>query len=132
MGVASIFVDDTLGTPAGKLSDDANDASGAVLAVVAVDQEGVVLAVEDDAENGLHGLWWDGLLFGSLHVDDDLSDSIGCDKSLQIMVEFILLDQSDQGLELEALDVLVIVRLGITASVDARNDDAKVVGSITF
>lgn len=36
------------------------------------------------------------------------------------------------SLELQALDVLKIVRLGITASVDTRNNDAEVVGSITF
>lgn len=93
LSVGSIFVDDTLGVPAGKLANDTNNASGAMLAVVAMDKKGVILAIENDAEDCLHGLGRDSFLLRSLHVEDDLSNSIGCDKRLQITIEFFLLDQ---------------------------------------
>jgi hypothetical protein len=64
-----------------------------VLAMVAVDHERVVLTVEDDFQDSRHRTGGDWLFLCTLHVEDDLLDAVGGDKSLEIMVGLILLDQ---------------------------------------
>lgn len=92
-GVALVLGDDVVDVPASNLSDNSDDASSSVLAMVAVDQERVVLLVENDAEDRLHRLEGDGLLLGALHVENHLSDAFLSNKHLEVVVKLFLLDK---------------------------------------
>ena len=146
-GVGAVLVEDLLHVPARDLANDADDAAGAVLAVVTVEEEGVVLAIEDHGQDGLHDVWRDGFLFGALHVDEDVADPIAGDERPEIVVDVIFLhqrsvgiilavDQADskQGgdvhkrLELQSLQEGKVGRLGIAAAIDARENEAEVEG----
>lgn len=54
MGVSLVFVNDSVKGPAGQLADGGDDAAGAVLAVVAVNQKRVISTVQDNVEDGGH------------------------------------------------------------------------------
>jgi hypothetical protein len=91
--VSLVFVDDAVKGPAGQLADGGDNASGAVLAVIAVNQEGIISAIQDNVEDGGHCACRNGLLFCSLHVEDNLLDAIGADEGLELVVDFISLNQ---------------------------------------
>lgn len=50
------------------------------LAMVTVNEQRVVVLVQDNAEDRVHGLKRDLLFLGSLHVEGYMLDAIGCDE----------------------------------------------------
>lgn len=91
--VRLVFVDNVVQTPAGQSADHGDNAAGAVLAVIAMNHEGILLAVENHSKDGSHGSDGDSFLFGASHVKDHLIDAIAGDEGLKIMIDLVLLDQ---------------------------------------
>lgn len=143
-GVALVFVKSPLEIPAGELANDSDDASGAMLTMVAVDDKRVVLTVENNLQNRRHGAWGNWLFLCTLHVEDDLLNAVGGDKSLELMVRLIFFYERavawsalraeylrewqyvHNRLELQALQEGEILFLGIAASVHTRDDQPKI------
>ena len=93
LSVASIFVQNALSVPTGDLSNNTNNASGAMFSVVAVDEKRVVLTVENDTEDGFHRLDGNSFLLGTLHIEDYLANTFAGDECFQFMIQFVLLNQ---------------------------------------
>lgn len=66
-------------------------------AVVAVEQEGVVSRVEDEAEDGSHDVDGDRLLLGALHVEDEMLYAVVGQERLVLGRE-VLLHEGSRGL----------------------------------
>jgi hypothetical protein len=114
------------------------------LSVVAVDEEGVVLPIQDHAQDRPHGGERDLLLLGALHVEDGVLDAVLVQERPVALGE-VLLHQGaarrvvsrglgrvkearhvHDGLELETLDKGIVVRLREAAAVDVGDHYPKV------
>lgn len=89
VSVHTVLVNSAANVPTGELAHYADDASSAVLAVVAVEHQWVVASVQDVSENALHGGIRDGLLLSALHGDHDVVDSIGSHEASKFAVAFL-------------------------------------------
>ena len=58
--------------------------------MIAVDQQGVLLLVQHDAEDGLHRVDRDLLLLGALHVEHVVADAVGSDEWLVCLGELLV------------------------------------------
>lgn len=112
--------------------------------MVAMDHKRVVFPVQNKFEDGGHGGGRNGFFLRPLHVEDGLLDAIGGDKRLKLVIGLISLDQgakmglvlrvSDMDrcqhihyrLQLQILQEGVVFLLRIAASVNTRNNQAKV------
>lgn len=64
-----------------------------MLAVIAVEKQGIVSLVENQIQDGRHRAGWDCLLLGTLHAEDDLANAIGLEERFKSGVDFILFDE---------------------------------------
>lgn len=112
--------------------------------MIAMDHKRVVFSIQNKFEDGGHGAGWNWLFLCSLHVEDGLLDAIGSHKGLKLVIGVIFLDQGTKmglasrvsgmdrcqhihyRLQLQALQEGIVFLLRIAASVNTRNNQAKI------
>lgn len=63
--------------------------------MVAVHQEWVILAVENESQDGFHRLDWNLLLLRTLHIEDVVLDAVLVDESSVSLGEFFLYKRTE-------------------------------------
>ena len=126
-GVCVVFLANGLHVEAADPPEARNGTTCAVLAFVAVDHNGVVGAVHDQAQGSLHFTGVDAhFALVRANVDSEVLD-IGRVHETLVLRGNGLRYQCEDALNSEVLDELMIFRLGIAAAVDASRDDSTVV-----
>lgn len=110
------------------LSKASRDTTRSVLALVAVNQQGVVGTIQNDTQSLHHhlGLHLDHVFVGR-HDDDDLADSSGPEK-LNIWFRIGFGDESEDGLQFEASHETKVLWKRKAAPEDAAVHDSPEVG----
>ena len=91
LGEGTVFLERAVDGPASDLAGCSNDAAGAVPALIAVNKHGVAALVEHNTQNGLHCLLRDILLLSTLHVEDDMADTIILNERAKVDTTFVVL-----------------------------------------
>lgn len=126
-GVRVVLLADSLHVKAADPPEACNGAAGAVLALVAVDHDGVVGAVHDQAQSSLHFAGVDAhFALVCANVDSKVLDASLVHERLVLRRDG-LGDQGKDALDLEILDELVVFGLRVAAAVDASRDHSTVV-----
>lgn len=125
LGETGVLIQNHLGVPSIVSAEDANNAAGAVLALVAVDEHGVILRIRDEADDGSHHGKGNVGLLGTSHAKDDVLDTIVVQKCT-VAVWNLLVHKGDDGLELQTLQVGQIMQLRVAAAIHSRNDECEV------
>lgn len=127
--VALVLADARLVRPAGDLAEAGGHAAGAVLALVAVDQDRVVAPVQNKLEDldQRRGRGVPVRFLVGQHVDVVVRDAVRSHEG-GVGRRDVLGDEGDDGLEAERLQLVEMGRLRVAAAVDARADRVEVRG----
>lgn len=128
MREATVFVKDGGMGPLLEFAETADQAAGTVFALIAVDQDRMVPAVEEDCECGADLVVWDlnkGLLVSgnSKLKEGDLVLL----QELHVLIRVVLENECQDTLETELLQKGKVLLLGETTAIDPGRDHVEVV-----